>query len=181
MNLIGKILKNEISIQTFYKDLILLLVKNEIKNLLLYVKFKYPDILNNDNIINLFNKYKNIKISNYSQTKLTKLYKKINKKVLKRRIKNCKSLKTIINKNKTILNYKKNDKYCNARIWNGGQIINIDNKTIYGCRCSRYKMKDKDYCHQHSIKNKHGSYFDEPTQEIKNLFIKFNQKENNKG
>ena len=80
---------------------------------------------------------------------------------------------------KIISNYSETDKYCNARVWNGGSITVIDDKTtIYGGRCSRPHIKRKEYCHQHIIKNKHQNYFKNPSPELIQHFKKYSLNNN---
>ena len=54
---------------------------------------------------------------------------------------------------------------------NTTHIITKDN---YGSRCSRVKIKDKIYCNQHNKFSKHGNFFQDPPQDVRKKYFKFN-------
>ena len=180
MNFVESILNNNIKLDDLYKELIITFFKQEIKNMLMFIHFKYHECFTKKDMLDYFKKYKMLKINTYSQTKVVKLNKKIHKKILMRKFKNVKSLRNLNNKNKQILKYDKNDKYCNARTWSGGTILKIKEDetgkktTIYGGRCSRLKVSGGKYCFQHIIKSKHGDYFEVPSDKLIKQYKTYN-------
>ena len=64
---------------------------------------------------------------------------------------------------------------CRARIWGAGKMITLDDgKVVYGDRCyRRFKDETTKLCFQHSFKNSHGNYDEEPINEIIYNFKKF--------
>jgi hypothetical protein len=179
MNLVASLLNNETAINDFTKNLLKTVIIAEIKNMLYYIHYKYPNYFSRKDANTYIKKYSHIIFEGYSETKKGRISRNIKKKLLKRRFKNSKTLASINNKNKIISNYSETDKYCNARVWNGGSITVIDDKTtIYGGRCSRPHIKGKEYCHQHIIKNKHQNYFKNPSPELIQHFKKYSLNNN---
>ena len=143
------LLDDLLNLKINYNNLILKLLErviiDDVVNMIRFVHYKFPTLFKNKDVKNYIKKYSKLTFNNYSQIKINKLNIKVNKRLLTRRIKNARSLKFIRNKNKMLSSYNKNDKYCNARIWNSGSIIQLDDgRTIYGGRCSRKKVNGKD-------------------------------------
>ena len=88
MNFVESILNNNIKLDDLYKELIITFFKQEIKNMLMFIHFKYPECFTKKDMLDYFKKYKMLKINTDSQTKVVKLNKKIRKKILMRKFKN---------------------------------------------------------------------------------------------
>lgn len=179
MNIVTSLLNNETSTNDFIKHLLKTVIIAEVRNMIYYIHYKYPIRFSRKDANICVKKYTQIAFSEYSETKKAKINRNVKKKLLKRRFKNSKTLTSINNKNKAISTYSEDDTYCNARVWNGGSITVVDENTInYGGRCSRKHAKDKEYCHQHIVKNKHQNYFKNPSPELIQHFKKYSLNNN---
>lgn len=66
-----------------------------------------------------------------------------------------------------------NNNRCQARIFEHNNIISKKyNKIIYGSRCKRHKINNSIYCKQHYNNLTHGNYLLEPSEYLKNHFVK---------
>jgi hypothetical protein len=144
----------------FKLEILNILIKKEIQNLISYLHFKYPKIITKNIKKILIKQYTDKFILLDTLKDKEKLHKKVRKKIVNRKLK--------IKYNRKII---KNQ--CEARVWNGG-IITKDN---YGSRCSRSKKNKSKYCSQHTEHNKHGNYLEETKDEIKEEFEKYNKKD----
>ena len=188
--MIEDFINKKININQLITNLLIKYIKNDLKNLLLFINYKYPEKFKKNDVKEYYKKYCKVSLKEYSKTNVNKLNIKTKKKHFQRHFGTIKSLNkmNMINKNKSKFN--KKDKYCNARTWNNGSMIKTsDNKIIYGGRCTRLKLRNNndndndnnnnikcnEYCQQHTIKCKHGNYFEEPSKEIKELYKKYNK------
>ena len=186
--MIEDFINRKININQLITNLLIKYIKNDLKNLLLFVNHKYHEKFKKTDVKEYYKKYCKVSLKEYSKTNANKLNIKTKKKHFQRHFGSVKSLNkmNLINKNKK--KYNKKDKYCNARTWNNGSITKTaDDKIIYGGRCTRLKLYYKDinnegkhtkcneYCQQHTIKCKHGNYFEEPSEDIKKLYQKYNK------
>lgn len=137
------------------------IIKSQVENMINYIYYKYPKIIDNKTRLKLIEIYTNQFIVND----------KLNEKEKGSSIKRIK--KKILNRNKIKINIpiKKIKNQCEGRTWGNG-IITKDN---YGSRCSRVKIKDKIYCNQHNKFSKHGNFFQDPPQDVIKEYIKFNK------
>ena len=172
MNIIDDFLNKRQNINQILTKVLIKIILDEIKNMIWYVHYKYPDKLKKRDVKDYIKKYSNILIVQYSETRKNKIKKNIQKKLLKRKPKSVYNIDFLKTKNKDNTKYNKNDKYCNARVWNYGSIIKLKDKTIYGGRCCRKKENNKEYCFQHSKNLKHGDYFKEPSETLQKHFEK---------
>ena len=169
MSLIEQLLSQEISLNTLVKEMIIKIILDEVKNMIWYIHYKYPEKFKKKEVKEYIKKYQNIILVKYSQSRQSQIKKNIKKKLEKKKFKNIGLFKT---KNKDNTKYHKNDKYCNARVWNCGLVKKLKTKTIYGGRCCRKKETNKNYCFQHTRNLKHGDYFQDPKLELIKHFTK---------
>ena len=169
MNLVTQYLNQELNTQYLIKNLLIKIILDDIKNMIWYIHYKYPQKFNKKIAREYLKKYHNLVLINYSEAQKNRNAKNIKKKLHKRKFNKIGILKT---RNKDNTKYNKNDKFCNARVWNCGFVKNLKNKTIYGGRCCRKKVNNKEYCFQHLKNLKHGDYFKEPSEKLIKHFQK---------
>ena len=144
------------------KHLLLKQLKNEIKNLILYIQKTYSKQFSKDDAIRLIEEYTNsINLSKYSEISKNRINTKIKKAIFKRKFRNS----FLVNTDN--LKFQRNK--CCARIWNNGSIIETEEgKIIYGKQCSRSKSKtSKKYCFYHEKNNPHGDFNKKASKELK--------------
>lgn len=136
-------------------------IKSQIENMINYIYYLYPKIIDNKTRLELIEIY----------TTSFLLTDKLNEKEKVSSIKRIK--KKILNRNKIKINkpIKKIKNQCEARTWGNGLIT----KNNYGLRCTRKKLDGKNYCHQHHKYSKHGNYFEDPPEKVIKEYIKFNK------
>lgn len=158
------ILKNHL-----FKSLLDKYIRKELSNILRYVNFKHPNTFTKKNLKVAFNKYVyNIDIHYIKYTKDDKIrfYRIVKRKIYMRKFKNMNTGKIMDQNNKSMLIFDCNK--CNARVWNNGSIIKLeDNSVVYGKQCQRKKKTDSNYCNQHSKNNPHDDFNKIPTEELR--------------
>ena len=158
-------------------ELINIYIKNEVENMILYIKLKYPKILKKDITTLLINKYGReltINIKDYNKKERTKIYYRVQKKIFIRKFRN-KALYYLSRRERdNNLTFNKNK--CRARIWNNGSILKLETGIIkYGKQCSKNKL-NKHHCYQHSVNNPHANFDEKPSNDLIKHYEKYKNK-----
>ena len=153
----------------FYEELIIIFLKNEIKNIILTISKEYPKIININDAKKLIIKYNcklnNIIFTNYSENENMNLKLKAIKNNFKKN-----------NSKKISKTFEDKEKKCNARIWNGGLIYKKENnEIIYGGQCTFKKIHGTKYCKRHQLNRPHGNYFKKISKELIKHYEKYNK------
>ena len=143
-------------------NLLLLQIKDEIKNLILYIQKKYSKQLSKEDANALIDEYSSsINFIKYSKDDKAEINHKIKKAIYTRKFRNSFLIKT------DQLKFDKSK--CHARVWNNGSIIKTEEgKIIYGKQCSKKICKSsKTYCSSHNKNNPHGDFNKEASKQMK--------------
>ena len=143
------------------KHLLIIQLKNEIKNLILYIQKTYSKQFSKDDAIKLIEEYtQSINLCEYSESSKNRINTKVKKAIFTRKFRNS----FLVNTD----NITFNSKNCCARVWNNGSIIKTEEgKIIYGKQCSRAKSKtSKKYCFYHEKNNPHGDFNKKASKEM---------------
>ena len=144
------------------EHLLIIQLKNDIKNLILYISKKYSKQFTKDDAIKLIEEYtQSINLCEYSKNSKNKINTKVKKAIFTRKFRNS----FLVNTNNISFDSKK----CCARVWNNGSIIKTEEgKIIYGKQCSRSRSKtSKKYCYHHEKNNPHGDFNKKPSKDMK--------------
>lgn len=158
------ILKNQL-----FKSLLDKYIRKELSNILRYVNLKHPKIFTKKHLKKSLNKYVyniDIRYRKYTKNAKIRFYRIVKNKIYRRKFKNMNIGKIIDQNKKSMLIFDCNK--CNARVWNNGSIIKLENNSVvYGKQCQRKKKTDSNYCNQHTKNNPHDDFNKIPTEELR--------------